>query len=904
MALSLQLGYPDVPRSITNPNVSEIDALDSSAPMSFLVFIKTISISFEPDILQNYYNEYLKKWNLQTQSTDSDNRDIIVEQYRDFIKDISLNYTTLEERKFLSQLNFDDPYDLDIAIPFYSKKLKEIAQYYNKKREESKFEITKKKLKGSNLGLEKSIINMTLSYLESRQDSSINYDFESIKSSIEVEIEELYDVYPEYFNQDPDPLIYDNKDLDYGENIFLLPDDILINKIFSDISDTLKEIKEVDQLFNNKRKLTKKYISTNFYFLSTGSTVTDFLSGKLFDCDKPISNFLNIDFPTTASTQRNQFKSPRQVGFFRPHKTSIILVDGKNLQFSFNLENLAPNSLYYFPDPLIHGNTDNVITFIVDDTNFKRNFSSGSARNQPLYQSDDVSYYGYASKYDINKSPNLNGLFEKGYIHDLKHDIYNNIFGLFKDNNNFKQSIEIVDKNIIKNLQLDGYVFYDELYSEGFTFDYSIFDDTTYTETIRSGLSSYTNSFILSSNPYTLFFRYFTPYEELIEPTEDISTSEFIIRDGAFFLRTNGEPYDDPISSDLSAFPGSFIYYYSDLLEAGLHTVSPLQRALLDPTFPSLTANFTQSGRPLANNSITDINGGKFTDNFVFDFTFNSVSYPFSNEVFSPTTYLPISSYENENIIDRNDLEGTIYVKNSNSQVIKTLLDTCDYMNVKYSSTLVQELSTQILNFDLANDILFIETPNYLLIDKIVYNNGIFNNPKTSNIVITKNENYYDKVSSRYKVGNFVYYCTLQTLTSAISSNNFILYPEIYRFDLFNFKNEKLFPLTLNEIIGNSSFYTISGGDVRYTSSDSPILTYSSRNNMFNLSFILKDQNNFIFLQEYDFEITPDIKVLNHKQYRPTNDQISNIFLSSYSTELYFNLSTGTSTISSEEYIL
>ena len=48
MSVTAQFGYPDVPKSITNANVQTKDALDVSNPMSFILFIKTISNSFEP----------------------------------------------------------------------------------------------------------------------------------------------------------------------------------------------------------------------------------------------------------------------------------------------------------------------------------------------------------------------------------------------------------------------------------------------------------------------------------------------------------------------------------------------------------------------------------------------------------------------------------------------------------------------------------------------------------------------------------------------------------------------------------------------------------------------------------------------------------------------------------------
>jgi hypothetical protein len=130
-----QIGYPSVPRSITDPSVSKEYSLDAYEPISFLVFIKNITVSYQPETLQDYYLDYLKNWNILNGNKSNNNKQIIVDRYIEFIKDISLNYTTVEERKFLSKLDFSNPLDLDIAIPFFSRKLVEIAKYYNKKRE-------------------------------------------------------------------------------------------------------------------------------------------------------------------------------------------------------------------------------------------------------------------------------------------------------------------------------------------------------------------------------------------------------------------------------------------------------------------------------------------------------------------------------------------------------------------------------------------------------------------------------------------------------------------------------------------------------------------------------------------------------------------------------------------------
>jgi hypothetical protein len=877
MSVTAQFGYPDIPKSITNANVQTKDALDVSNPMSFILFIKTISNSFEPSNLQAYYNEYLKRWNSIKKNKEISDSELITEKYREFLKEISLNYSTLEEQKFLSNLDFNNPSDLEIALPFYSKKLIEISEYFNKKREEAKFQLLKKKLVGTNYGLQKSINDFTINYLESIQDGSFYFNIDDIKAKLEIEIEELFDTYPSYFNQTPNERIYDNKDLDWGYDIFLKTNAELLSTTFASVS-SLSALKELNDLIDNKRKLTKKYLSTDFYYISTGptlsgSTTFDFVSGKLFDVSNNAKNFLNIDYPTTASTRKNNIQTPREIGFFRPHKNAIVIIDGKNLSFNINRSALEENKIYYFPDPLVHDSE--LITYSIDGDYLKTNFTSGLAKNQPIQTQDGVFYQGYTSQNDITPIPDLSMLFNMGYIHDQKKDVYGNTFGLIKDNYNFRENISRVDYNYIKSMLLNGYQFFDDNYNEGFDFDYSYSDYyTTTNSTKRAGLSTYTNSFTGAFDyTYTLFFRYFTPFEELYFPPDQLATNNEIL-ECVGFNKPNGDFHLDPISSDLSAFPGDENYYFSKLIEGGIHTLTPtIIRGLKDPLFPSITASFEN------NYKSNIVECGLFTDKYNFDVDFTSREYSFISDIDS-TKYTLTSSISTvvERLFDRYDLTGNIYVKNVSNQQSYKITDLFSYWNLKFPIDLITELNGSIKSFDFINDVILIETSNYFMVDKVKYNSGNFENPLTEGIFINHSDNDFNKISNRFKINNDVYYCLLETLSSSLSSNNLIIYPKIYKFNTLNFTNDEIFPISISKIENNSGYVAISSNNVRYTHAENPIIIHDSRTNILNISFLIKDQNNYFSLQEFEFDINSNMDLLNHTQYFDNSSIYSNIF--------------------------
>ena len=192
--------YPNVPQSITNPDIQYQYALDRYSAFSFIDFAKINHFSYEPETLNEYYNFYILKWYEVKNIKNIKIEDEIHNRYIDFLYELTLNYTTYSEKKFLSKLDLSNENDLKIAIPFFSKKLKEIALYYKNTRDDAKFELTRKKIKGSIFGTEKRIHEILLSHLAQHIDKNLKFDYAKIKENLKIEIEELYDGNAEYFN--------------------------------------------------------------------------------------------------------------------------------------------------------------------------------------------------------------------------------------------------------------------------------------------------------------------------------------------------------------------------------------------------------------------------------------------------------------------------------------------------------------------------------------------------------------------------------------------------------------------------------------------------------------------------------------------------------------------------------
>lgn len=834
-----------IPKSITNPNVDIINALDSSQPFSFLEFIKITDNNFTVDNLQNFYIQYLKKWNRVKNIKESEDSSSIVERYRDFIQEINLKYSTTEEQKFLSQLNFNDPLDLDLAIPFYSRKLIEIANYYNKKREENKYQVIKKKFLGTNNLLEQEIKNNIINYLESVDNGDIYYDINQIKDDINVEVDELYDSYPLYFNQTPNDKIYDNKDLDYGFDIFLKSNSEIISDVFSNMSNSELGIKEINDLLDNKRKLTEKYIGSDFYFLSTGATTNNFISGLAILADSPSQNFLNVDYPTTASTDKSILITKEDIGFFRPHKTSIINIDGKTLSFSFNIENLEPNTIYYFPDPSIRGDNGGIITFINDNDYVRRNFTSGKSQILPSSKRNDSKYYGYISKIEPNSNKYLDKLANIGYIQDSKRDIYNNLFGLFKDDDSFTKTISTYEGEPSYYQILNGYTFYDYLYGEGFSFNYSTIDDTTYNYTNRSGLSTFTNGFSSIDLYYQIFGGTFSDNKFYYE-NEYIPNFQTL--EGLYIMDGN-TPYVDAASSDLSSFELSGNFYYSRLIEGGIHSTTPLRRALLDASFPTITANMINNIFPNELSTFM-IDGALFGSNYP-DFSPIISQIYYDNTVLKSSEYV-LSSAPVKNLYDRFDLNGKLYVRNSYTMEISPFESELSYLTSVLPLSVYTESVSAVKRFDVISDILTIETTNNLIITKLNFANGEFLSPIEQTYVIEHDGH----ISNRYSKDGNIYFTTIDSL----SSNNVdyvMVRPSIFVFDIEKHILSKIDDYTVSPIqVNTPSISTF----------ESPTLAYNGKNDKFNTTFLIKNNLKEFVIVEMDFKMNP-FEVVSISQY-------------------------------------
>tara|TARA_R110002020_G_scaffold137796_6_gene307397 strand:- start:1470 stop:4346 length:2877 start_codon:yes stop_codon:yes gene_type:complete len=905
-------GYPAVNLSITNPNVKRENALDRNVAFTFLEFIKNVPEFYEPEGLQNYYNEYIRRYNRLSTSKSVDNKQIIIERYREFLRDITLNYSTNAEKKFLSQIDFNDKYDLQVAISFYSKKIRSIISYYQVKRDKLQFSTTRAKLKGSNFGVKQNAYELIVDFLANRDTAALEYNIDDIKTNLSVSLTEYVDQYTKYFNIEPDEKEYGRNYLEYSpdglpeSNIFLTNDSVLVEEVFADANIFLREIKEVEEVFDNKRKQTEKFIGTDYYYLSTNSVgKTEY--GQLFEAEAPYANFLNTDYPSVASVFSNDIKSVRDQGFFKPTNSSIVTIESERLEF-FGREFYPVETLYIFPDPNLFSNDDEIFTFVIDTSRSINNQSKGIAVNQPNTDKNSTSMMGYSSEIPIDRDINtdLSFLFDDGYIYDSKKDLNGNIFGLLKDNNFYRNNFKEEPNRVVKNLILNGYQFFDTLYGEGSAFNYSTVNSgstATYADTYRSGITSFTQFFTAGSDAETtsakdIFFRYYGPNQSLIQPPnfsqvdiEQLGTIEANVKEGAFFKFSDNEILDDAVSTNLSSYTTSTgDFYFTDLIEAGIadfNNGSTVVRALCDSTHPAASGDFTYNVVASGDNGVTNMEGGLFTDDLTFDYNargFESIDY--NDETLRKTVVNNVLS-ATESFFTKQENFGKIYIKNINKPNslpnVKELTVALPYLDTKfvgggeYETTIKNELSGKVKEFDMFYNTMFIETSSFLIIENIEYDiktNDFTNSNNTIVNLLSCNTNNFDKVSNRFKVGDDVFYAQL-VKEGAINDDSAFkdirIYPRIFKYSYTKRTTEQIYPTLGNPVLNDYPYFNEYINEVLLLESGKPQLTYSSENELFNLSFILKDQNKTPRLYSYVFEYTDKIKFIKANYYEANN---------------------------------
>jgi len=956
-----------VSNSITNSN-STI-TIDNTQPLSFLDFIKNTNVDYSPEEYNNFYLFYLKQWaDIKNTNNTSDIQVNFVDLYVEFLKTLILNYSTQQELRFMSTLDLADPVDLDIAIPIYVEKIRQIIIFYKEKREETKYIVDKTKIKGSALSIEKAIFEKIYNYIFSSEQqpqfSTLNLSLSTVVKEMKIDLEEFVDVYGNYFdlprtNSESSPLRreeYTANINDIDVNLFfkeVLPQQVFKSKTFlvelpfavnfavttdpiCNPSDPLALINAntVCGLANSdieflRKQLISKYIGVDFYYFSTinGNNVYD----RFIVAQNPTSNILNLQAADTATVEASlELKLLRNLGlFFKPDTQGIFKLNTSNYTYTIDKTKLEANKVYIFPDPNVYGNVsinkqpDYPLVFIHDYSKDIKNNTSGFASGDPKISNYEQTFTPYFTKQQtvdkktVNEdSLNLNfsDLYNKGYITKVQYDVYGNEYALFKDElgHTFKSVEDNSGITTVLDLTLNGHSFFDAY--EGYNFNYSTIG-VQGDGAIRSGLTALTvntitppftaSRFSLSGNPYTLYFREFTPYQEIAAPARNIT---YTFKDAAGFTFQNNSLLPDPIHADnIADYPSAQPYYYETLIEGGVRQFqSYILRGYIagniDQSVFTLDVKYILSASqttPYPQYSFKDYDCGYFTDvqGEIVNDNYYGDSYLYYDTV-SDNSLTVISSLTGDNKLKtqalKRKLNGKLYVKNQRYSQSIPLSSALSSTFSKYTSAVKVEIYNKVKDFDIIYDTIICETDSYLVFDKINYQDDNFVTPMTKNTYFTRISSVaFNKFSNRFfnEKDRTITFCVVdqivnnggdlitteysvllteekllnpQTLQSEFDSlsgsNSKIILPTIYKYDIIDNSVLQVFPL-LSDLQNTATAlfslrdYITPQFNINIVKIDKPIITHNSFNDLYKLTYTCTDSNNMVYVFDYSFEI-------------------------------------------------
>ena len=460
-------------------------ANDKDRVFTYIEFVKQSGYENDPNVFINQYKDYLCKWaNIKNSETKVSDEDFVANKLIEILKSITLDYSSYEEQDFISHINLSNKSHIKALSALYSRKIRQITEFYRRKRNESVLIVNKNSIKGSKKSIQEIIYEKVFDFVFDNKDVIPSY--KNIRRDLQISIEQYVDTYSEYFDiprkteltdesrremltanmNDVDYRMYLEIELVVSELLYsgnvMLEEIPLIAQLGLDLSqncvgdmlalknsllaNTTINLVDINEQIALKRRLYEKFLGTDLWYMYVdlqGNIKIDILCRAA----NPSGNLLNCGNPDTATIPSNQEELLSHIGlFFKPDKTSILKINAKDYTWTVDVDNLIEDTVYIFPDPNKYGdignNKDQNYPLIMEykmDYDI-RNLSSGTAVDDPLIMMTDQSWFSYYSKQDDVYKQIKNNKWEysftelsnKGFLANYQQDIWGNEWGLIK----------------------------------------------------------------------------------------------------------------------------------------------------------------------------------------------------------------------------------------------------------------------------------------------------------------------------------------------------------------------------------------------------------------------------------------------------------------------------------------
>ena len=881
-------------------------AVDYNTPLTFkgwLSYFNDISVSSQT--YETIYTTYLNEWNNTKNKSLAQQNKLVKQDYVRMCKDLQLDAITEQERVFLRALDYSDDSQLEVIIPLLSQKIQSLCSYYENFREVVKTKPKRDNLFSSNLGIRTFLlqtISDLLNYDSDTIDLTNKYDIDktTVINNVSILIEDLYDEYTDYFDlttqlpssayeyggelrkdewtSNTNPWDFDlffNYDKSvvrllssynyllsgFSDNLSvpvgLSAGDIVSYSSSKDYIDNIKTDSVNDLNLKNKIKLFQKYLGSDWYMLSTGSTVTNYVSSLMVKADNIPSNYLNRNNVSTATVPNTAFVvSQKDIGgFYTPNYLGVLNYNVFDFTFTVDTQKLSANNIYFFPDPnkyiLTEGNSKykktgdifsinenayyvcydnangNAFGYIYDNGYYlnyngyqnleetTRTYNSGISKNYDrvdffkgkksnVWSNSDVYQIANKALFPIDQRQD-NLIVGQSDIVDYSSDIFGNQYGGLKSvTDPIKVDLSEITK---KFLFLSNYLYLNPTALSAFDYDLStgsVYDKYTYLTFTRSGSTFYYPTTFADFDPScTLSYGSFTMPWNTGDVIDYIKNGLF---DGIGFNGYyNNTLIDTPPASDPRWSVKDQNLYYNLLLEAGPGLNGARGTYTNQSSFLASISSVRDCGLfiyPQQGDPWLEIDGAQPRHELI----------PFSPFVLSAqeTSYAAEETTTNQSIYSKKYvLSAYPYFRNISNNVMP-LSAGLSAIFTKYSTlpNIEDELNNNITKFDIVYDVGIFETPNYLVIEKINFDyktNKV--SPYTSNLSYIPRT---DKDSSLEQFGDFYFHERTNsfllyktTLLPSLSASVYkTFYPTIYKYEIDSLKFGEIFPVDNTNLFG------------------------------------------------------------------------------------------------------
>ncbi len=184
------------------PQVISTKFTDVNIPLSYQEWVKTHQ-GITPGQEYNLYNDYLVNWHEQEQEKYNTSINNLKIQYLKLLKQLQLFFSKEEIENWYNGIDINSEKEVLLAIPYFSRKLKEIVLYYSKTRKDIQNTKFKSNLKGTGANITKQVQDLLLTTYTKEANKPITIpasifknvpELSSVQEELTIEIEELYDL--------------------------------------------------------------------------------------------------------------------------------------------------------------------------------------------------------------------------------------------------------------------------------------------------------------------------------------------------------------------------------------------------------------------------------------------------------------------------------------------------------------------------------------------------------------------------------------------------------------------------------------------------------------------------------------------------------------------------------------